>query len=1340
MSKSLPYAALTVLLPVVPVLAADYYWNPYVPTGPLNDGNCWFNGQQQTGTVPSVGDVGFFHRDSLQVTGTYTMTIPSGVNMDASSTRIRDLLSGTKVVIDATAPGAYWAKVRDGSATWANEIFNIGQADHIFNLEGLDGNDPSDVLGFLFTNGKISYEVKEDGEELVFDGDFNNKYVTDESGTANECRHSTILLHSGRPNARIVFKGGETHLKNTQIRGNGEGDEVVIDGANVHFHNGLYIKTWDYNGDGILRIKSGSAVVESENVGLGPWSNGHAGQLLVQDSGTFVFKGEWFNFDTEGSQLRVSDNATFKLEHDIKFGGHVDAEFPGGTVDATGKELMVTGKSGSNFKFNGANVIANAFVIEGDQAAEGTNPSDLPTHTVEQSTGTVNVNWAFDLRAKRRNAVYMLTGGELITHDMIRLGHGDPAEGGQAIIRQTAGTMRIKNVINFCDSRGTDGTLELLGGKLYGGDIRGWGGCETRLTDGQGGKAIIYGNGGTLIPRSDNKRLIYTVSEVQLGPKGLTVDTDNMNAQIEAKFVNKTSENGLLVKTGNGALRVVLKETDGEAKGEFAGRSLIAEHTATRIEKGTLEVTEGGDDAKIGDNVTVLGGATLALGENVNRLTVKKLSLGDGHGFAKISLSGDQVVIVTESLEATCGAIEATWAGAKGTHPVFVCAFEPQITELAKIAIAGADPNCDYSWTIADYADGLKVCSMIVADAGTASRTVTYTSSGKSTEGSESNPIAHINALASQIESGDVPLAYLTTADVANGATLNITGPLVGTGVELMKSGAGTLQLSGDNSDFFGSLYSNGGILEVLNRGALGPTDLYFPLSLGNGTFRYAGEPATFEGALQVRTPACKQQAVLENTGDLTFKSVDQVRGAFVKQGSGTLTFDLPAGTHALVGQGDDNLGWDGENGLHGFNILEGTVKVKGEGADQTTFQMGNCTLLGGNYLAKTAPVLEIEDAYVRFGHTAHGHIAQNMPEGALAPELRMKNAELWSDSFKVGTEGTMDAVKVRLEDSTISGHYECWIGNFSCSADIKATNSVMQANRDGWTLSGPRVTAEFIGPNAAFASTETNETDDRRGRITADYGVKGELTFRDGARLETTRGLRWQNTDVNLVFDGGIFRLNKHDNEPNSESKCEHDNVRMVTEGDGLTFDICEGSTHTLPFTIEGEGAVTKTGAGTLVLTKEIDKRIPLTVAQGALSFNTTEVEIKSLAVAGGAAVAYAQVKTDELKLTAGQIPNFLYATFANAKQQVTIDFGEATPNVTKNQKFEVAKFYADQNGTPIPAEYLDVSGWRGMAKGYTRQNLGGRGGEYFFTYDANTGTLFAEYVPKKGFTITIR
>ena len=1045
--------------------------------------------------------------------------------------------------------------------------------------------------------------------------------------------------------------------------------------------------------------------------------------MTVEDSATAAIRcGDMANNATAEFTLDLKDNAVLKIgdaNGNINFGnnsgGKIDFSMTGGSLEGySGGEANVVGFRGgpaSTYTIAGGTITTKNMVIEGVQNDDVVARTSY-TNTVRMTGGTVNVRTngggdGLDIRGNDRNAMFLLEDGELnVGANMVRIGHGGAGNGYHSVLRQTGGVMNLGATVNLCDSA-ADGEVELFGGVARVATIRGWNQCDVR---GNSNKATLYGNGGTLVPWNDSLKFFYTMSGVYVGERGLTVDTKTYNnVSMVVKIENKDSAAGLFVKKGTGTLKVGLVETDGGARGDFVNRSLAGEQTYTRIDEGTLLLMDA-TDAVFGKNVTVRGGAALSIEGTPTTLTVDTITLGDGHGFAVLKLdAGDTVVVeAANGVTANCGAIDVPWKSTEGTHAVFTCKQGVQASELDKIAVHDGDATKDYAWTTAvDNDTGYTICSVIVAPKGTLTKTITYSSGAVTTNGT--GKVSGIIAEETGTQSGELVLANTASVSVDANQTMTLNGPLVGTGAELKKTGSGKLVIGGSNPDFYGSFIADGGLLEVLTPAALGTNPIYFPLILGGGTFLYSGsDPLVFDAALRIAAPAHKRPVVIDNAGDVTFTSTEYVQGLFIKKGVGTLTLDLPAGTFAIgSGAEDENIGEQGgqidfpasgdtttsSSGLYGVNILEGTMKVIGQGIDKTILETRNTANVGGGYKGEVAAILDVENARVNWGAgSRHGCLCRDVPVGTPAPEIHLNNAYLWSDSPSIGRysfDPNMTA-KLLMTNSTFYGHYNAIIGGDMVAVMIDANHSKLYSNGQvGWTVQAKRLDADFYGSEALLGSIDPAGTGGSSGVFYFYDRTTGELKFRDGATLQTTRGVVMNGATLDMVFDGGRFEIIEHNTVRDSVSTwTENRGVGFKTTGAGLDLAICEGTAHAFNFPIYGDGKVVKTGAGTFALVSprtEGEKLLQHTggtvvsngtfvvdgslVADGAKSFAAAEggvldlngTELSSATLSGAGVVTNGTLSAATITYDETDVPTFSDVAFSG---KTVVDFGHTAEN----------------------------------------------------------------------------
>ena len=1131
----------------------------------------------------------------------------------------------------------------------------------------------------------------------------------------------TTYFPDGAEYKGLLSVGGEGSFvsqKGMQIGHSGGTAEILVEDNGSFLCAGYAEIGQNDNCDVTVTVKD-QATFRAPNAMIANGAGRKAHFTFAGDSTTEIFVGDMAANATASMDFAIQDNAVVKIgnnDGNINFGNNsgsrITFEMTGGSLErysgGSANNLMFKGGPGSTYTFAGGTAVTANIAIEGVQ---NDNLADRATYTntVTVAGGTLTANSYVDIRGNNRNAMLVVESGTL-NHalsgsGLFRIGHGGDGNGYHSILRQTGGVMNLGATVNLCDSNAS-GEIELFGGVCRVWTIRGWNYSEVRSSNAN--RATLYGNGGTIVPWNDNLTFLYTMSAVYVGEDGLAIDTKGYNnVMMKVKVENKDGADGLFVKKGAGTLKVGLVETDGGAVGEFAGRSLAGEQTYTRIDEGKLIFADT-NEVVFGENVIVKGGATLSLEGTPATMTVDTLTLGDGRGFAVLKLDAGDTVVVNSAngITALCGVLEVPWKSTEGTYAVFTCKAGVSTSELDKIGVLDADVTKDYAWTTeVDAGTGYTICSVVVAPAGTLTKTITYAEGSVTTNGT--GLVSGIVATADGAQSGPLALAHTATVSVDDGKTLSLGGPLVGSGTELVKAGSGLLTVSGSNPDFYGSFMSRGGIFAVDNVGAFGPAgDICFPLILGGGTFRYTGQDeAVFDGGLTISASAKKQLAILDNVGDMTFKSVQHVQGGFIKTGVGTLTFDLPEGTYTmgsnaadeqLFNTGSVNLPANGNSptnltGLAGVTILEGTMKVVGAGRDKTTLQTLNHPILGSDYRAQKAPVLWVEDARFNFGSGSRsGALGLDLRAGDPTPAIALTNAMFWADNATFGRYSFSgnERVVITMKDSEFYGHYNAQIGSGTVSVTIDADNSQMHSNgMVGWNIQAKTLDADFHGAEAELGSFDTSTVNNNSaGRFIVYNQVTGQLKFRDGATWKTTRGVNMNNSTLDVVFDGGRYEIAAHTVETNLTSSWNAvADTGFTTTGAGMEIAICEGSTHSFNFPIKGAGGVVKTGLGTFELVAaraEGEKLLQYTggtvvsngtfvidgslVADGAKSFEVVEGAILDLnettlegaTIAGAGVVTNGTLSAATIAYDEDALPTFSDVAFSGT---LFVDFGKS-------------------------------------------------------------------------------
>ena len=1104
-----------------------------------------------------------------------------------------------------------------------------------------------------------------DGGALIDSGEHVFNSGLNIGGTAN----SEPLRISG---GKVKVTAGDVKIANYRYQSNAKG-ELVVDGTGeFEALNSNVLLPSDPNGTGRMTV-AGQGVAHIKqltnkfNNRIGYLTLSDQGRLTIDSDDTAVAQsgngGVVFNISTSGQSYFKSP----KFQFGDNGADVVHAAFNGGTIDATGKEWIAKSGKGSTFVFGGATATIGQMTIEGQSASDYTN-------TVEVAGGNVTFN-GLALRAPTgRNVMMLVSGGTLYLPNKPQI--GDSEGDGETIFRQTGGTVVVDKETDLNPKIGTHSTFELLGGVYRGRDIRGQQGSPW---NGGTGATTVRADGGTLAPstayQSGNNVLIYKVPEVLLGAKGLTVDSEGHNPSVCAKFVNDgDGVQGKFIKAGAGTLTVNLKETNG-GSGEYAnGRSLNSPHAFTVVNGGTMLLANQPSDGycQFGKSVSITDGAVLSLkGSGVTKLVVDDLLLGNGKGvnYSTIAMDSGDVIEIGSSLAANAGAIDASWITGNGEYPVFTCVSGVTVEQstLDNIVLLNPPSGKDYIWvTSVDEGTGVTSCKIKVGDEGTlgAHSSIVYTDGvGVVDPDGSTDPVGSISGYGSAQD--DLNLHRVASATVAENNTLTLGGALTGDGrTTLTKTGSGKLAITGDNSaSYNGGFAVDGGILSIEDQSALGSVGLLTKnLTLKSGTLAFEGgdtsgvEPIT----LTIATGENKKPAIVDVAAgaSLTAQNIVHQTGALVKKGAGELSLDLGEGSYTIVkNNGNENnntlisLPATGDSpsdtsALSALTVLEGALRIHGEGMDKTFVHVNDPVLIGGRYAGSAPAVLGLNDVDMT-SDGKHVSFGRSVPNGGFPSWLCMTNSVFRTNKFEFGHDGSEANLEFVLDmkDSTLVDSYKiqfCW-GN--AAARITADDSTIECTGDIGVIIGRINSAVFTGDNAALRASKSNGTGNgNAGRLqvyNSNFSEGTELRFENGARLSTTRGVRYENSDnskgtLSTVFDGGIFEVNASTAEQNCRSRMAQPQKQGFTvENGGLEIDIAEGVNHYITFPIRGTGDIVKTGAGTLYLTESYDldtasteKLLQYTggtvVSNGTLVVDGTLVAdgAKSFEVAEGAAL----------------------------------------------------------------------------------------------------------------------
>jgi hypothetical protein len=972
---------------------------------------------------------------------------------------------------------------------------------------------------------------------------------------------------------------------------------------------------------GAMRLRDSTTAYVGNNLWIGAY-NGSSGALTLQDNAALTVKGASFYVG--------SNSGTGRLD------------VTGGTLAATNASLYFAGSLGTGLFSGGRTVFKSLEVSPSVNGQTNTLVITGGEHRLwDDASGALVGNGA-------RTGILDMRGGQLTIPRFLRIGSGTTGSSALPCVRISGGSMIIapnsgsENVINVSDSSDSRGRLELLGGTLLAQAVRGWTGSQLK---GGTGWTEFYADGGTLAASnvSPSKNLLETFDKAELGAGGLTVDSAGADIVVRQAFADADGANGLFLKTGEGLLsatnsahaQTVIAQGGLRLLAASAafGRALVVTNQAGLSLSGpavTLTVgdlTLGTPGAMVtlsldaGDCIAVTnsGGLTLdscgisfggaaangaytlfrsASAINpalLDNLTILNPAPGKDYTFAVVQDGDDWTIRLTVSDYA---ATEAVWNGSQstdwntaanwspealptfGTHAFFTGDGQQKTVHLSSASdctylnFASADPYL------------LQGAQLSLAAGGVS------------------------NELGAHTLAMPLALAGSFAVETANAATTTFSGALSATFATLVtKSGSGTLTVAGDNSAFNGLWQTSGGRLNAASPTALGGANSATnAITIGAGTFTYSGEPAALSKGLTLSSGGISNAAILETRSDLTVNGAFSMAPSLLcKTGAGAFSLIVGSGTTKLSvgsGSGGVNINPAGNiilpdsgdapafpTGLGGFNVLEGTFRVKGNGAGVSTVSQQHFGVIGGQFSACLAdPTLELDAVRMNQGGAGlHLLLGNQMSAGspARAPTLRLVNGALLAlDYLRMGVNpATTFSPTLIMSNATLAVSWQLSIGADNNTAPVlrlRQGSSAISTGNNQWGggIAISRNVDILVAENSVLGQTGTGGNNFFR---FSDAYSSGTMRFTSGGTMRFARflGLNTATTaGLNVYFDGGVM-------EPTASGfsySTAADKQSFILEEGGLTAKVSGSVRHALHFPLTGTGALTKTGTGELI------------------------------------------------------------------------------------------------------------------------------------------------------------
>lgn len=1156
---------------------ADSTWLTSVAEGTYDQASNWSAG------LPTNTAVGLFTGNQ-----TYTIHFPAGGYTENSVTRVSMLTSGRSLTFDTR--GTWWLKdaptITNGwPNAWTGFQFASSGGQHLFNVEGLSTSFTATNYPIMLMSNAVYrfYSYSNVATNVLEEGLLN---LYNPGGKVNS-GHSLITGSAGIRHVAVFKTNSTLRANQIRMRGNANGNFMIFEGGDHAIYNSLQV------GEGATNAKWTNTVHVTGGTLALPASTLYVGQGKAGSHGEFYASGEGVvdvannvvlaNVSQSSGALLLSDSAV------LRAGTSLDA------ASASSSTATVA--------------LANSALL-----SVGSNL------TVARGTGSFAT---LDLRDQSACAAggYLLIGGYSGSDGTVTV--------------QDGATLHVVNYAEAGTGGGT-GRLRLTGGRLIAKNVKG----------GAGGSSEFYADGGTLCASntSASVSLLVNFGLAELGATGLTLDSAGYDANIAQAFADAAGVDGRFLKTGAGTLSVsnsthaLTVVAQGGLKllntSATFGRSLVVTNqsslslagSTTQLIVGDLTLGETGAASTLyldtGDLITVtnsngltvntcgihFGGAAVygtytlfrSTGAPIDsgtpsRLTVLNPTAGKDYVFAVVPDGADSTLQLTVS-DLTLS--EALWDGSEGTDWNTADNWTPAALPANGTRAIFTDSAAQKTVNLSAPA----VCSYL--DFSSASP---YLLQGATL----SLPAGGIsNNLGSHTVAAPLSLAGSLAVQTDAGSTTTVSGTLSATAdTTISKNGSGTLVVSGDNAAFAGTWQTSGGRLEVTSPTALGSANAATnALVLGAGTLTYSGAPTTLSKGVTFSSGNISNAVIIDARSDLTLNGAFSMAPSLLcKTGTGDCTLIVGNGTTLLSvgsGSGGVNLSPAGNivlpdsgdapappTGLGGFNVIEGTFRVKGNGAGVSIIEQRHVGIIGGQFAAGQAnPVLELDAVRMNQGGAGLHFLLGNQMSAsspARAPTLRLLNgAQLTLDHLRLGANpATTFSPTLIMSNSTLSVTWQLSIGVDNNTAPIvrlmQGSTAVSTGNNQwGGGIAISRNVDILVAENSVLGQTGTGANNFFR---FSDAYSSGTMRFTSGGTMRFAKfmGLNTSTASgLNVYFDGGVM-------EPVASLlsySTAADKQSVIIEEGGLTAKVSGSVRHAFHFPITGTGALTKTGTGELV------------------------------------------------------------------------------------------------------------------------------------------------------------
>ncbi len=1146
-------------------------WLTSVPEGLYTDASSWTGG-----VVPANGIDGKYGLIDFR-TADITVRIPEGGFVDNSGTIF--LGGGAekhKLTLDTR--GTYWQKkgVKAANESWGVTFATDIQSQRMFEAANCSTAENTNTIWTL-SDGVLTWEA--DSKEHVFDllsGTFS--FDTElRFGWASNDKHLTFRVH---PEATFKYA---TRM-NFCIYGTTPTDFIFLGGN--HLLNATWVVgMWAAQGATANLVLTNDAEVAIDNIiMLGGSDSGYTrGRIDTYGTSFFNQKSGWLRVGTSWNCANYKEGSDSFSHNDGTLALHDSS-----------RALLMNGLSLAEA------ACSTGTVIVADNAALSMGPNDCPTyigmHTDSHARVTVQDNGSFTYYKR------LFMGADGVASALLEVKDNGRviAAGADAIITNKCPSYGISKV-----SLSGNAFLSTLG--IIGSDSA------------DEPKMLLEADGGTIAAVTGIKDQVLCTPflsgcALTLNKGGLTIDDVSNDLEIDQAFTDGDSA-ATLTKTGGGTMTVLRNSS----------------HSNTHIANGGLRLGSG--VTKFGKNLSFDQGTLLAFTDSDACLEAESLTfdtrlnlslpttLAAGTEYTLLKLTTPLTEEQVANIVVASGASDKVYAfatAADGTLKVTPSDYTP-VTKTWTGGEVG-------TWqTVGNWSpENLPALGDAVKFASTAAVALTGVGSSDTITVDADAAVSVTGTGAVQVNSG---------VSLAEGAALELGVTTLGTGQTFTKTGKGALTISGNNAgEMTDSWNLEGGMTTFATEKSLG-VDIANAdaIAVSNCTFRYAGEtPAVTTRPLSLTSTL---PSVLDIEGDLTFDnfkvSYPRNDAMLVKTGAGKLTLNVPEGTtymgayswtginnfKQLYARGDNPFTVDesGEttsnDGVSYFSVLDGRCEIVGQGADTSKIDiMRFASLGGGGYTPKGVPELVFKNCYVKFGNSG-GHMFELDPYAA--PDHPGSHFVVLDNAYVDGNEFFVGGSRHKEEGKefqiinpvlAITNATFCLEGRFyfpNQGDNFQYCKTTARIGKGGVLRFTPKTSkyAELYLGSRLDMWIEDGGLFDAviPQQIFFTWVSSGAIHVTRGGGISTSRILseapavpdKDKGDPLAIILDGGYLEFKKNNGLSANYDARVVPYIR-VDEGGG-EIRVGEGISHALSMVITGEGCLTKTGAGTLVLTNDI-------------------------------------------------------------------------------------------------------------------------------------------------------